>query len=101
MKAATFPDRLSLASAPLGVVRLSLPRAAEATTTRIVVVEWRIKIGRESALLEHWSTRSTIRDRSGLINEFLSRIENQEQVPWAVWDLSGAWSTYVNVAVWR
>ena len=71
------------------------------TATRIVIVEWRIKTGRENDFLEHWSTRSTIPDRSGLIHEFLSRVESREQFPWRVWDLNAAWSTYINVGFWR
>ena len=77
------------------------PRPVESTTTRIVVVEWRIKKGWENAFLEYWSTQSTVPDRSGLINEFLSRIESQEQFPWIVCDLNETWSTYVNVGFWR
>src|SRR5215207_4961563 len=40
--------------------------------TRIVLVEWKIKKGREAEFLDYWSTQSTIPDRSGLIGEFLS-----------------------------
>lgn len=75
--------------------------AQGATPMRIVLVEWRIKKGREDEFLKYWSTQATIADRSGLINEFLSRVENQEQFPWMVWDLNSGWTTFVNVGFWR
>ena len=59
----------------------------EATAMRIVAVEWRIKKGHENEFLKYWSTRSTIPDRSGLVAEFLNRVESREQFPWMVWVL--------------
>jgi heme-degrading monooxygenase HmoA len=64
-------------------------------------VEWRIKKGREQEFLDYWSTRATVEDRSGLIGEFLSKVEDQKQYPWMVWDLDPAYTTYVNVGFWR
>lgn len=72
-----------------------------ATSARIVLVEWRIKKGREDEFLEYWSTRATIADRSGLIGEFLSRVEDRKQYPWMVWNLDRRWTTFVNVGFWR
>jgi hypothetical protein len=82
---------------------LQRPAAAaqENLSTRIVLVEWRIKKGRENEFLEYWSTRATIADRSGLIGEFLSRVEDQKQFPWMVWSLDRRWTTFVNVGLWR
>ena len=71
------------------------------TATRIVLVEWRIKKGREDEFLEYWSTQATIGDRSGLIGEFLSRVEDKKQYPWMVWNLDPRWTTFVNVGFWR
>jgi hypothetical protein len=71
------------------------------TATRIVLVEWRIKKGQESEFLNYWSTRATIEDRTGLVGEFLSRVEDQTQFPWMVWDLNPGWTTFVNVGFWR
>lgn len=73
----------------------------ETTPMRIVVVEWRIKKGREQEFLEYWSKQATIADRSGLISEFLSRVESQQDFPWMVWDLNPAWTTFLNVGYWR
>ena len=76
--------------------------AREATTpTRIVAVEWRIKKGQENEFLEYWSTRSTIPDRSGLVAEFLNRVESHEQFPWMVWEFNESWTTFINIGIWR
>ena len=70
-------------------------------TARIVLVEWRIKRGREQDFLKYWSTRATIADRSGLIGEFLSRVDDPRRFPWMVWGLDQRWTTFVNVGLWR
>jgi hypothetical protein len=80
------------------------PRGAAreaATPTRIVAVEWRIKKGQENEFLEYWSTRATIPDRSGLVAEFLNRVESQEQFPWMVWEFNESWTTFINIGIWR
>ena len=77
------------------------PAAAAATPMRIVGVEWRIKKGQESEFLEYWSTRSTIPDRSGLVGEFLNRVESREQYPWMVWEFNEGWTTFINIGIWR
>ena len=75
--------------------------AGNTASARIVLVEWRIKKGREAEFLKYWSTRATIQDRSGLIGEFLSRVEDQKQFPWMTWSLDRRWTTFVNVGFWR
>ena len=100
---------LGLQSIPTGVLAQEAPvRQGQAarpgqdrTATRIVLVEWRIKKGREDEFLDYWSTRATVEDRTGLVGEFLSRVEDQNQFPWMVWNLDPAWTTFVNVGVWR
>lgn len=71
------------------------------TSMRTVVVEWRIKKGQENEFLDYWATRSTIPDRSGLMAEFLHRVESKDQFPWMVWEFSENWTTFVNVGLWR
>lgn len=66
--------------------------------TRIVVVEWKIKAGRECDFLNYWATRSTIPNRSGLVGEFLSEVDSQ---PWINWKLEEGYTTYYNVGIWR
>lgn len=73
----------------------------DATSTRIVLVEWRIKKGREQEFVDYWSKQATIADRSGLVGEFLSRVEDRKQFPWMVWNLDPRWTTFVNVGIWR
>ena len=73
----------------------------DTASARIVLVEWRIKKGREAEFLKYWSTRATIEDRSGLVGEFLSKVEDQKQFPWMVWNLDRRWTTFVNVGFWR
>ena len=68
---------------------------------RIVLVEWRIAKGQESLFLDYWSRRETIDDRSGLIGEFLSRVEDRAQFPWMTCELSSDWTCFVNVGLWR
>lgn len=65
---------------------------------RIIVVEWKIKKGRECEFLTYWSTRSTIPNRTGLIGEFLSDVDKQ---PWVTWNLDEGWTTFYNVGIWR
>ena len=66
--------------------------------TRIVVVEWKIKKGRECDFMNYWSTRSTIPNRSGLIGEFLSEVDKQK---WVNWNLDEGWTTFYNIGIWR
>jgi hypothetical protein len=75
--------------------------AADTTPVRIVLVEWRIKKGREKEFLDYWSTQATIKDRTGLIAEYLSRVEDEKQYPWMIWSLDPNWTTFVNVGFWR
>jgi hypothetical protein len=71
------------------------------TPMRVILVEWRIKKGRENDFLEYWSTRSTVPDRSGLIAEFLNRVESREQFPWIRWEFDDGWTTFVTTGLWR
>jgi hypothetical protein len=66
-----------------------------------VVVEWKITKGREAEFLEYWSTKATVGDRSGLVGEFLSGVENRERFPWINWSTDERWTTFYNVGIWR
>lgn len=63
-----------------------------------MIVEWKIKRGRESDFLDYWSTRSTIPNRSGLISEFLSEVDARS---WVQWNVDERWTTFYNVGIWR
>ena len=75
-------------------------RRASGAEMRIVIVEWRIKKGQEATFLDYWSKTEAIEDRSGLIGEYLSHVEDQEDCLWITLEFGEGWSTYVNVGVW-
>jgi hypothetical protein len=92
-------DRAASARLPLGA---EAERSAHATAAmRIVLVEWRIRKGHETEFLEYWSRHATVRDRSGLIGEFLSRVEDRNDYPWMIWELDERCTTFINVGLWR
>ncbi len=67
----------------------------------IILVEWSIRPELEEDFLLYWSQREVIADRSGLIGEFLSRVDHREDHPWVTWEVATDCVTYVNVAMWR
>lgn len=67
---------------------------------RIVIVEWRIKKGQESAFMDYWSHNEAIEDRSGLIGEYLSHVETQNDCQWITLEFGEGWTTFVNVGFW-
>ncbi|MCA0344322.1 MAG: hypothetical protein LCH99_31975 [Proteobacteria bacterium] len=79
-------------------------KAADGSTMRTVVVEWKIKKGREQEFIDYWATRSTIPNRDGLIAEFLSTVDSKDKWPWINWagpiDKPGV-TTFYNVGLWR
>ena len=95
---------LSACSAPpeTSVQPTSFPPGVQVTADmRITLVEWRIKKGREQDFLDYWSRQATLSDRSGLVGEYLTRLESPEQFPFAVWEFNPRWTTFVNVGIWR
>jgi hypothetical protein len=100
-------DSLAPAAPPAtGTPAAAAPETAGRPLTpeaRIVVVEWKIKKGREQEFLDYWSTKSTIPDRTGLIAEFMSGEESREQFPWINWAAaeSGDYTIFYNVGIWR
>ncbi len=99
-----LPWSLSAAETAVGPPA-SAGQAAEAPRTaplRIVVVHWKIKPGQEAEFLEYWGTRSVVEDRSGLVGEYLSSVEDRARAPWITWQaLSPAYTSYFNVGIWR
>lgn len=93
---ALAPDTMQTGSIehPARVAPARQASAPDPFRTRIVVVEWKIKKGREAEFLDYWSTRSTIPDRSGLIGEFLSGVEDRDRFPWINWTLDDRWTTF-------
>lgn len=103
---------LTLVLGPVALAEVaapSLPQASvepaislRSTPLRIVIVHWKIKPGKEAEFLNYWSTRSIIEDRSGLVSEYLSSIEDHDRAPWTTWQtLKLEYTSYFNVGVWR
>lgn len=72
----------------------------------IALIHWRIRPDQKNvdAFLEHWRTRNTIDDRSGLIAEFLSDSLTMKDHPYITWHLDaeslGNFRSYVTVGIW-
>ena len=103
---------LALVSAPVALAEFTVAPKPEVSvepsalsrpiSLRIVVVHWKIKPGREIEFLDYWSTRSVVGDRSGLVGEYLSSVEDRGLAPWITWQtLSPEYTSYFNVGVWR
>ena len=87
---------------PLATRDRGADNAVQATSDmRIVLVEWRIRPGREKEFLDYWSRREVVPERDGLIGEFLNRVDTASQSPWVTWPLDPRWTTFVNVGLWR
>src|ERR1051326_9480493 len=73
----------------------------------IALIHWRIRPDDESisAFLHHWKTNNTIRDRTGLMAEFLSDSLPMSQFPYITWHLDseslGNFKSYVTVGLWQ
>ncbi|HTR17372.1 MAG TPA: hypothetical protein VMI52_10105 [Acetobacteraceae bacterium] len=73
----------------------------------VILVHWQISPEREQDFLHYWQTSGTVRDRTGLVGEFLSRVVPQDEIrtPWITWSLPQDEAAadavhYVNVGVW-
>jgi hypothetical protein len=71
----------------------------------IVLIYWKIKPDQEAHFLEFWEKKLKIRDKSGLIAEYLSKVNDPKtdrERQWFTWKLfRGDVVTYVNVGLWR
>jgi hypothetical protein len=98
------PGRVAAAPPAGSPAAVAPAKVAEGANMRIVVVEWKIKKGREQEFLSYWAERSTVANRDGLISEFLSAVDSKEKWPWINWagpiDKPGV-TTYYNVGLWR
>ena len=78
---------VEVAVAPVPKVSVEPTASPRPTLLRIVVVHWKIKPGRKSEFLDYWSTRFIVGDRSGLVNEYLSSVEDRGRAPWITWQI--------------
>ena len=76
----------------------------------IVLIHWKIILGMEDDFFKHWKEKAKVKDRSGLIAEYLSRAgrgEETSKLPWPVnWhfesqDGEGGFTSYINVGLWE
>ncbi len=44
----------------------------------IVLIHWKIKVGYEPEFEEKWKTTFIVKNREGLIGEFLSKVEKRD-----------------------
>ncbi len=104
MNALASASRSTIGLSPFGEIDsrpVGMPeRRASGAQMRIVIVEWRIEKGQEAAFLDYWSSNEAVDDRSGLIGEYLSHVENQEDCHWITLEFGDGWTTYVNVGFW-
>lgn len=72
----------------------------------MILVHWQIRPAQEAAFLDYWRRSAAVRDRAGLIGEFLSRVVPGEAapLPWITWHLPEEAGTdaahYLNVGLW-
>ena len=93
---------LAQGTAALALAPPPVRAEAEATPMRMVVVHWKVKQGREAEFLDYWGQRSVVADRSGLVGEFLSSVEDRGRFPWInMQAVSGAYTSFFNIGIWR
>ena len=73
----------------------------------IALIHWMIKTDAESVdkFRDHWQTKNTVDDRSGLIGEFLCESLSSEDYPYINWSLdpdsSGDFRSFITVGIWE
>ncbi len=76
--------------------------AEGATPVRLVVVHWKIKQGQEQEFLDYWAQRSPVADRSGLVGEFLSSVEDRDRFPWInMQAVNASYTSFFNIGIWK
>ena len=73
----------------------------------IVLIHWKIKPDKVSMskFLDFWQRTAKIKDRKGLVGEFLSEVSpKSDERNWITWDAladrPGAYRSFVNVGMW-
>jgi len=70
----------------------------------IVLIRWCIKADHEQDFLNYWSNRLSIKDKSALVSESLSKVEApSERFNWdtKIYDTPEGALIYINVGIWR
>ena len=74
----------------------------------IVLIHWKIKPDKVSEFLDFWRGTAVVKDRKGLVGEFLSEVSpKSDELNWITWDAladrpdkPGAYRSFVNVGMW-
>jgi hypothetical protein len=74
----------------------------------IVLIHWKIRKGSEAEFERKWKTEFVVRNREGLIGEFLSRVERRDSAyPYITWPIlcdnlahEEQCTHYINVGLW-
>ena len=71
----------------------------------IVLIHWKIRPEQEmvDAFLNYWKTTLTVKDRTGLIGEFLAEPGSKDEYSWITWSLAGCegqYRSFVTVGCW-
>jgi hypothetical protein len=71
----------------------------------IVLIYWKIKPDQEKRFLDFWENKLKIKDKSGLVAEYLSRVNDPKtdrDRKWFRWNLFRRdVVTYINVGLWK
>ena len=69
----------------------------------IILVDWKIVVGREKEFKQHWRAGLPVDDRRRMVGEFLSAVSPKDATyPWITWELadSNNYSRFINVGIW-
>ena len=69
----------------------------------IVLIHWKIKRDCVDDFLTFWKTKACIKDRSGLVGEFLSEVQSEKDCEWINWKLTacdGKYKSFINAGLW-
>jgi hypothetical protein len=74
----------------------------------VCLIHWKIRKGLEPKFISAWQTTYTIKNRVGLIGEYLSEVKTDADFPWITWPIRCAndynqrhCTHYINVAMWE
>ena len=68
-----------------------------------VLVHWKIKPDSVDEFFTFWNNKTSIKDRSGLVGEFLSEVLSESDYTWINWKLNacdGEYRSFINVGLW-
>ena len=72
----------------------------------VVLIRWKIenKQSQIDAFLEYWKKEARIKNRTGLVGEFLNEVGSNEEYAYITWDLDKSagdhFKTFINVGIW-